>query len=76
MLKKHFTTLHLLYTFQEHGTLHRHFHFNNTFLVPDNTLCLTVFINTSVVTHILHRNKSDTNSKKGNRELSTSHAIL
>jgi len=47
MLKKHFTTLHLLYTFQENGTLHRNFHFNNKegdgapLLVLDNQFCLT-----------------------------------
>lgn len=47
MIQKHFTTLHLLYTFQANGTLHRNFQCNNKkrdcapLLVLDNQLRLT-----------------------------------
>jgi len=76
MLQRHFTTLHLLCTFQENGTLLRNFHCNNKekddapLLVLDKQFCLT-----NVGQYVFrHRNKSDENSMESNREFSTSHA--
>lgn len=75
MLQRYFTTLHLLYTFQENGTLHRNFHCNNKetddapLLVLDNQFCLT-----NVGQYVfLHRNKSDTNSMESNSSVHLMH---